>query len=52
MSAAAIPISSEVRAPYRSRTMTSRPLSSAPRKNLPPAANHWGPTGTPDSETT
>src|SRR4051794_37919305 len=32
--------------------MMSRPLRSAPRKNLPSALNHCGPIGTPSSPTT
>ncbi len=52
MKAAAIPIRSELRPPYRSRTMMSRPLGSAPRKNLPSALSHCGPIGTPSSATT
>ena len=52
ISAAVTPISSDVRAPYSNRTMMSRPLPSAPRKNLPPALNHCGPTGMPEKATT
>src|SRR4051794_7371258 len=32
--------------------MMSRPLPSAPKKNLPPAAKYWGPIGTPEKATT
>ena len=44
ISAAAKPMSSEVRPPYISRTISSRPRRpSAPRKNLPPAPNQTRP---------
>ena len=47
------PTSSEVRPPYISRTISSRPRRlSAPRKNLPPAPNHCGPIGLPSTLTT
>ena len=48
-----MPMSSEVRPPYISRTISSRPSRpSAPRKNLPPAPNQCGPIGTPSELTT
>ena len=44
---------SEVRPPYISRTISSRPRRpSAPRKNLPPAPNQTGPIGLPSRLTT
>ena len=44
---------SEVRPPYISRTISSRPRRpSAPRKNLPPASNQTGPIGLPSGVTT
>ena len=44
---------SEVRPPYISRTISSRPRPpSAPRKNLPPAPNQTGPIGLPSMSTT
>ena len=53
MKAEAKPIISEVRPPYISRTISSRPRPpSAPRKNLPPASNHCGPIGLPSTVTT
>ena len=53
ISAAVMPISSEVRPPYISRTISSRPRRlSAPRKNLPSAPNHCGPIGLPSGVTT
>ena len=52
-SAALIPISSEVRPPYISRTISSRPSRpSAPRKNSPPAPSQTGPIGVPSGLTT
>ena len=48
ISAATTPMKSEVRPPYISRTISSRPSRpSAPRKNLPPAPSHSGPIGVP-----
>src|SRR3954463_3179148 len=49
MNVAMNPISSELRPPYSSRTATSRPLESAPRKKRP---CHVGPIGMPCVETT
>ena len=46
-------MNSEVRPPYISRTISSRPRRpSAPRKNLPPASNQTGPIGLPSRLTT
>src|ERR1700742_2867124 len=46
-------MNSEVRPPYISRTISSRPSRlSAPRKNLPSASNHCGPIGRPSGVTT
>ena len=46
-------MSSEVRPPYISRTISSRPRRpSAPRKNLPPAPSQTGPIGVPSGLTT
>src|SRR5215203_466770 len=51
--AALSPISSEVRPPYISRTISSRPRRlSAPRKNFPSAASHCGSIGLPSTVTT
>ena len=53
ISAEARPMKSEVRPPYISRTISSRPRRpSAPRKNLPPAPNQTGPIGLPSRLTT
>ena len=46
---AAAPITSDVRAPYSRRTIRSRPVSSAPRKNC---SCQVGPIGMPSRETT
>ncbi len=46
-------MNSEVRPPYISRTISSRPSRpSAPRKNLPPAPNQTGSIGRPSGLTT
>ncbi len=46
-------MNSEVRPPYISRTISSRPRwPSAPRKNLPPAPSQTGPIGVPSGATT
>jgi hypothetical protein len=48
-----MPMNSEIRPPYISRTISSRPSRlSAPRKNLPPALNSTGPIGWPAGLTT
>ena len=53
ISAETKPMKSEVRPPYISRTISSRPRRpSAPRKNLPPAPNQTGPIGLPSGLTT